>query len=137
MSARRDLPALALALLALASPGGAAAETAPRDLDRGAALYAENCAACHGAKLEGQENWRVAGPDGVLPAPPHDETRLGGQKALEERGITGFESGMPGFGDSLSDDEIRDILAFIRSTWPENIREAQAARSAAEAAQGD
>ena len=45
-----------------------------RDLDRGQALYADSCAACHGANLEGQPDWRVPGADGILPAPPHDET---------------------------------------------------------------
>ena len=38
----------------------------------GQKVYAAQCAACHGARLEGQPNWRVRGPDGRLPAPPHD-----------------------------------------------------------------
>ena len=44
------------------------------NLARGEAVYAEACASCHGANLEGQPNWRSPGPDGRLPAPPHDET---------------------------------------------------------------
>jgi hypothetical protein len=99
---------------------------------------------CHGANLEGQPDWQVAGPDGVLPAPPHDETghtwhhdngllfdytRLGGQSALAMRGITGFRSGMPAFEGSLSDDEIWDVLAYIRSTWPERVQAIQAAQN--------
>ena len=39
----------------------------------GKTVYATHCAACHGAQLEGQPDWRHAGPDGRLPAPPHDE----------------------------------------------------------------
>lgn len=117
---------------------------AGRDLAAGAALYAENCASCHGAQLEGQPNWRSPGPDGVLPAPPHDVTGhtwhhdtpllleytlLGGQAALEARGVTGFKSGMPAFGDSLSEDAVLDILAFIRSTWPEQAQQVQRRRT--------
>ena len=113
---------------------------------RGAALYEEYCASCHGADLEGQPNWRSAGPDGRLPAPPHDETghtwhhpdrvlfdytKLGGKEALARNGVD-FDSGMPGFGDVLSDEQIHEILAFIRSTWPERIQEAQAARTQAD-----
>lgn len=79
-----------------------------------------------------------------MPAPPHDETghtwhhdnqllfaytRLGGQELLAQRGITDFKSGMPGFKDSLTDDDIWDVLAFIRSTWPQEIRAAHAARN--------
>ena len=115
-----------------------------RDIGNGQALYKEHCASCHGAKLEGQPNWRRIGKDGILPAPPHDETghtwhhdnrllfdytKLGGQALMETRGSTGFKSGMPGLGDTMSDDEIRDVLAYIRSTWPDRIRKIQADRN--------
>jgi mono/diheme cytochrome c family protein len=109
---------------------------------RGADLYQQHCAACHGVALEGQPDWQVPGPDGVLPAPPHDATghtwhhdnallfdytRLGGAAALEARGIAGFNSGMPAFGDVLDGAEIWDILAYIRSTWPERVQAIQSA----------
>ena len=99
----------------------------------GAALYADACAACHGARLEGQPDWRVPGPDGVLPAPPHDATGHtwhhdtpmllaytldGGQATLAARGVTGFTSGMPAFRDALTEDQVLDILAYIRASWP-------------------
>lgn len=115
-----------------------------RDLANGQALYAEQCAACHGANLEGQPEWRTPDEKGVLPAPPHDQTghtwhhdnqllfeysKLGGAAALEARGVTGFASGMPGFGETLTDEEIWDILAYIRSTWPERVQDVQAARN--------
>ena len=104
-----------------------------RDISAGAALYADPCAVCHGAELEGQENWRTPGPDGILPAPPHDVTGhtwhhdtdmlvtytlKGGQAALAASGVTDFKSGMPAFQDSLSEDDVLDVLAFIRSRWP-------------------
>ena len=116
------------------------------DTDSGEILYANNCASCHGDGLEGQQNWRSPGPDGTLPAPPHDETghtwhhgdallftytKLGGEAALADQGVE-FKSGMPGFGDSLSDQEIWDILAYIKSTWPERVQEIQAVRTEAE-----
>ena len=34
----------------------------PADLAMGAQLYAENCASCHGAALEGEANWRTPSP---------------------------------------------------------------------------
>ena len=116
----------------------AAHELDNRDTEKGKVLYAENCASCHGANLEGQPNWRSPDENGVLPAPPHDETghtwhhdngilfqytKLGGQEALAQRGVTGFKSGMPGFAQTLTDDEIWEVLAFIRSTWPERIQQ--------------
>jgi mono/diheme cytochrome c family protein len=44
----------------------------------------------------------------------------------------GYESDMPGFAPVLSDDEIRAVLAFIKSTWPERIRRAQEKVNAAQ-----
>jgi len=126
-------------------PGTLWPGTGEPDLAAGAALYAETCAACHGASLEGQPDWQIALPDGTFPAPPHDETghtwhhddamlfdytRLGGAQALARTGVTGFKSGMPGFGDTLTDAQIRDILGYIQSTWPDRIREARAKRLA-------
>ena len=115
-----------------------------RDLVVGKEIYAENCASCHGENLQGQKNWQIANDDGTLPAPPHDETghtwhhdnqllfdytKLGGKLALSERGISDFTSGMPGFSELLSDDEIWTVLAYIRSTWPERVQEIQAGRN--------
>ena len=116
------------------------------DLEAGQTLYLENCASCHGVDLEGQENWRSAGDDGVLPAPPHDKTghtwhhpdsllfnytKLGGKELLASQGIE-FNSGMPAFGDVLSDPEILNVIAYIKSTWPERQREIQASRTQAD-----
>ena len=138
----------AVASLAAWLPVGQAA-LASDDLARGAALYAEHCASCHGAELEGAPDWRRRGADGLYPAPPHDETghtwhhgdqllfdytKLGGEALLALSGITNFESGMPGFAELLTDDQIRDILAFIKSTWPEQLRRHQEEMTRHEAA---
>jgi len=100
---------------------------------RGAPIYADSCAACHGANLEGQPNWRAKGPDGRFPAPPHDRTghtwhhpdtylfavtKRGGQEGAP----AGFVSGMPPYAEILTDAEIWAVLAFIKSRWPEEIR---------------
>lgn len=115
-----------------------------RNIGNGQVLYKEHCASCHGVRLEGQLNWRQAGEDGILPAPPHDATghtwhhdnrllfdytKLGGKRLMEARGVAGFESGMPGLGDAMRDDEIWDVLAYIRSIWPDRIRDIQAKRN--------
>lgn len=126
-------------------------QPANSDTEAGAKLYAENCASCHGAQLEGEPDWRSPKDDGTLPAPPHDQTghtwhhgdallfnytKLGGQAALEASGVTDFVSSMPSFGDQLSEQEIWDILAFIKSTWPDRMRETQQVRTEGEQMQG-
>ncbi|MCK0166678.1 cytochrome c [Jannaschia sp. S6380] len=129
-----------------ASGSGPGAMPEDVDLSAGEALYIENCAACHGANLEGQDDWQSPGEDGRLPAPPHDETghtwhhgdqvlfeytKLGGRKLMAAQGME-FDSGMPGFGDQLSDQEIWNILGYIQSTWPERVQEMQATRTEGE-----
>jgi len=101
----------------------------------GRRIYRQSCASCHGRELEGQPEWRKAGPDGLMPAPPHDETghtwhhpdavlftltRDGLGAVLGEN--ASYTSAMPAFGDSLTDEEIVDVLSYIKSTWPEDIR---------------
>lgn len=135
---------LIIAACAAATGATAGHELEDRDLANGQTLYGEHCASCHGANLEGQPNWHTPDEHGVLPAPPHDETGhtwhhgnqllfdytlLGGEEALVARGVTGFASGMPGFGEALSDDDIWDILAYIRSTWPVRVQEIQSGRN--------
>ena len=100
----------------------------------GMAIYAENCAACHGEDLAGEPNWQDRDADGYLPAPPHDETghtwhhptaqlfeiTKFGTEALVGNG---YKSRMAGYGGILSDDEILAVLAYIKSTWPARIIE--------------
>ncbi len=106
----------------------------PESVARGASIYAENCASCHGADLQGQPDWKQPSPEGLMPAPPHDEsghtwhhpdevlfrlTKLGTAAVVGQ----GYESNMPGFSDTLSDQDILDVLGFIKSTWPPEIIE--------------
>jgi mono/diheme cytochrome c family protein len=119
-----------------------AVEPDPALIAAGARIYADACASCHGANLEGQPDWRQRGANGRLPAPPHDETGhtwhhpdaflFGATKF----GVTayagpGYESDMPAFADTLTDAEINAAIAYIKSRWPEQIRARQAAVDAA------
>jgi mono/diheme cytochrome c family protein len=109
-------------------------------LARGQQLYAQHCASCHGANLEGQPDWRRQRPDGRLPAPPHDASghtwhhpdaqlfllTKHGPAAL----VPGYQSDMPAFEGILDDAQIGAVLAFIKSTWPLDIRARQEASGA-------
>ena len=112
-------------VLAACNAPGSDAET----MKLGAQLYAQHCAACHGAKLEGQPNWRQRLANGRLPAPPHDESGHTWHHpdevlfAITKNGLvppyasTGYESDMPAFHGKLSDDEIRAVLEYIKMHW--------------------
>lgn len=129
---------LIFAALAVLSATGARAEEAGAEvLARGQSLYAENCAFCHGAKLEGQPDWKRRLANGRMPAPPHDASGHTWHHSddelfrLSKEGVAAvaggdYESDMPAFADKLSDEEIRAVLSYIKSTWPERQRAAQA-----------
>ena len=104
-------------------------EVVPPDrIALGETLYAENCASCHGVKLEGQPDWKTPLESGRMPAPPHDASGHTWHHAdrqlfdITKRGlgavVEGYESDMPAFADTLTDDQIRAVLAYIKSTWP-------------------
>ncbi|TDK46751.1 c-type cytochrome [Antarcticimicrobium luteum] len=101
---------------------------------RGAEVYKGFCASCHGARLEGQKNWRERDAEGYLPAPPHDESGHTWHHpdkqllALTWHGTAqlvggGYISRMPGFKDTLSPDDVVAVLAYIKSTWPDAVIE--------------
>jgi len=107
-------------------------------LAQGEAIYAKHCAACHGARIEGQPRWRERDPaTGRMPAPPHDAsghtwhhpdqllfeiTKLGVAKAAK---LEGYDSAMPAFAGVLSDAEIVAVLSWIKSQWPPEVRRHQ------------
>ncbi len=103
-------------------------------ISQGSQIYAESCASCHGANLEGEPNWKSTNADGSLPAPPHDETghtwhhpddllfritKFGTAKAT---GLDELNSDMPAFEGTLSDEEIIAVLSWIKAQWPEDLQ---------------
>jgi mono/diheme cytochrome c family protein len=103
------------------------------DLSVGKSIYAQHCAVCHGAKLEGQPDWQRKLANGRFPAPPHDDSGHTWHHPDEVLfGITkhglvppyapkGYESDMPAFAGKLSDEEIRAVLAYIGSHWSSEV----------------
>jgi len=133
----RSAPALATAFAALAG-GAALVGTAfawgqPAEaVARGAGLYARYCVQCHGALVEGS-----ATADGT-PAPPlgatghawrHPDAQLARivAQGLRDPAGEGMAAAMPGFAGRLGRGEIRAVLDYVKSTWPADIRAAQAA----------
>ncbi len=123
---------LRVVLVPLALAGGTVAQAQGLELEHGRALYVQHCASCHSAELEGQPGWRSPGPDGTYPAPPHsaeghtwhhadamliDYVKRGGQAVLDGMGVE-FASGMPSFGDVLTDAEIGPSSPSSRPPGP-------------------
>jgi len=98
---------------------------------QGKGVYATHCAACHGATLEGQPEWRKRLPNGRLPAPPHDGSGHTWHHPdavlidIVKNGLVpgrtapdGYQSDMPAYAQVLSDADIAAVLAYIKSSWP-------------------
>jgi mono/diheme cytochrome c family protein len=109
----------------------------PARIAQGKAVYDTHCASCHGLNLEGEAGWQNRRPDGTLPAPPQDETGHTWHHPDQQliviirdgiQAVAGPEyiSNMKAFGDALSDDEIRAVLDYIKSRWPDRVRAMQA-----------
>lgn len=84
-------------------------------LARGKAVYSAQCLACHGVNGDGN------GPAAVnLPVPPADFTDpshlIHSESTMESYVRNGFpNSGMPPFQGVLSDQQIADVVAYIRA----------------------
>lgn len=140
-AALAGLLALAAFMFWLPRPSGRADPGDPQQVAHGHGVYREHCARCHGARLEGQPNWRIRKPDGRLPAPPHDMSGHTWHHSDEQlflitkHGLRppvapeGYESDMPAYAGSLSDADIWAVLAYIKSTWPPDIRARQNLRN--------
>ena len=99
----------------------------------GERVYRAECAACHGASLEGQPDWRSRNAAGRLPAPPHDASGHTWHHPMQvlfditKFGVArfagpGYVSDMPVYEGRLTDDEIWAVLAYIREQWPPDVR---------------
>jgi len=84
--------------------------------DRGAAVYADNCARCHGADGGGVANNfpNIAGNQAVVSGPPNNVIAmiLGGFGPWHDD-----QSAMPGFRDTLSDADIAAVTNYVRTAW--------------------
>ena len=106
---------------------------------RGEEVYNLQCAACHGAMLEGQMDWRQRDAEGYLPAPPHDETghtwhhrddllfeitKYGASVVIGDKD---YNTRLPVYEGLIPDSDIVAVLSYIKSRWPEEERQYQEA----------
>jgi mono/diheme cytochrome c family protein len=95
---------------------------------KGKLAYENNCISCHQVNLSGAENLKELDEDGHRKAPPlngtghtwhHDDKTL---HSIIKYGlaklVSNYQGKMAGFGDVLNDDEIDNVLVYIKSYWP-------------------
>lgn len=94
-------------------------------LFRGARLFQEHCAQCHGPEAQGHPDWQ--NPK-VVAAPPLNGTgnawkrRKQDMIAIIENGVKRNDDAvMPAWKGRLSDREIEDIIAWCQALWPTDV----------------
>lgn len=108
----------------------------PAQVALGHTLYDQHCAFCHGQDLAGKPGWDGDYPTGGRPPLPLDGSgaiaRLGDRDLFDITKFGGqpfspptYKNDMPGFEGRLADADIWAILAFVKSRWPDEIRERQ------------
>ena len=88
-------------------------------------VYARDCASCHGTNLQGQPGWRTR--RGLAPAHDasghtwhHPDVLL---LQIVREGTERMGGTMPPFGQKLTEREMLAVLSFIKSRWPQRIRQ--------------
>jgi mono/diheme cytochrome c family protein len=100
----------------------------PEQISRGRLVYGQHCLKCHGAEGKGQPgDWRVRKPNGLYPPPPLDDTAHAWhhptvvlRKAIL-KGSPPDMGDMPPWQGRLTDDEIDDVIVYIKSLWSPEI----------------
>lgn len=92
--------------------------------------FTENCAQCHGQHAEATPDWKKTGADGKYPPPPLNGTGHAWhhpQRVLHnviKRGTIKIGGSMPAWKDKLTDNDIDNIIEWIKSIWPDEVYQA-------------
>lgn len=96
-------------------------------VDKGARLFQQHCAGCHGAEAEGTREWKKTDSLGNYPPPPlngtahawhHDISVF--KRTIREGGAS-LGGTMPPFKDKLSESDMDAVIAYFQSKWSDEI----------------
>jgi mono/diheme cytochrome c family protein len=110
---------------AVPPPAGRSLDTVA--VTRGARLYQDHCAVCHGAQAQGAPNWQSKGPDGKPQPPPLDGAGHAWHhpgswlRDMIKQGTVRRGGNMPSWEGKLSNADIEAVIAWIQSRWPDEI----------------
>lgn len=120
-----DVRAMAVYLQSISVPAGSAqvgelSTEAKQRLDKGGAIYERHCKDCHGSSGEGAPGIypALAGNRGVTTVSPLNTIR-----SVMDGGFTPVTAanprpyGMPPFGHALSNEEVAQVVSYIRNSW--------------------
>lgn len=105
----------------------------PVSLTRGAALFEQHCALCHGPQAQGHPDWQTPSDGSFAAAPPLDGTGNDWKRsradlaAIIRNGVkrkSDNEMVMPAWKGRLKDPDVEDVINWLQSLWPAEVYEA-------------
>ncbi|MEE9447461.1 MAG: cytochrome c [Arenicellales bacterium] len=94
---------------------------------QGEKIFQTNCASCHGANAQGDENWHKQQANGRYPAPPLDGSAHSWHHPLAfligtiDNGSIANGGEMPAFKDALEIDQKLAVLAYVQQFWSDEV----------------
>ncbi len=119
---------------AVSPPPAPAAVESVRSLDpallaRGAQLFGEHCALCHGPRAQGHPDWQTPGDGSFAAAPPLDGTGNDWKRSRAQlahtimQGAQGKDGAeiMPAWKGRLSERDVDAVVAWLQSLWAPDV----------------
>jgi mono/diheme cytochrome c family protein len=100
---------------------------------RGAALFGQHCALCHGPEAQGHPDWQTPSDGKFAAAPPLNGTGNDWKRSRAELAAV-IKNGvrrkndnmdiMPGWKGRMNERDIEDLLNWMQSLWPPEVYDA-------------
>ena len=94
-------------------------------ITRGATVFQENCAECHGPQAQGHPSWGTDYASGIVVAPPLDGSNEVWKRSKQQLIATIMEGikrdgklVMPAWKKRLNEQQIDDAIMWFQALWP-------------------